>query len=99
MAFEGPNCAANVQCTFGTRGGREFLAAEPELLVSSPPAHLHSVRGVWSGRSSQLLCPQGTSTGLLERYRSSDAVAGDVPKPTSRDGSKQDFHGFWAHKI
>lgn len=30
----------------------EFVAAEPELLLSSPPAHLHSGK-VWSGDSSQ----------------------------------------------
>ena len=86
---------------FWVRGGREFGAAEPELLLSSPPAHLHSVRGVWSGRSSQLLCPQATCKGMIVRkiQKPNDRIAGDVPKPISWDGSKQDFHGFWAHKI
>lgn len=56
-----------MQCTLGAWGGGKFLAAELELLLSSPPAHLHSVREVWSERPGQLLCPQGTSNGMVVR--------------------------------
>lgn len=58
------------------------MAVEPELLLSSPPAHLYSVREVWSGDSSQLLCPRGTSTGMVvkKRQKLNERVAGGRPK-------------------
>ena len=71
-----------MQCTVGARGGEKFLAAELELLLSSPPAHLHSVREVWSERPGQLLCPQGTYNGMVVRKleKLDDRVAGGRPK-------------------
>ena len=101
LASEGPSFGGNMQCILGARGGGEFLAAELELLLSTPPAHLHSVREVWSRRPGQLLCPQGTSNGMVVRksQKLDDRVAADGPKPVSQDGSKQDCYGYWAQKI
>lgn len=69
------------------------MAAEPELLLSSPPAHLHSLREVWSGDSSQLLCPQGTSNGTIVRkiQKPHDPVAGET--------SQSQFHPMILNRI
>ena len=75
------------------RGGGEFLAAEIELLLSTPPAHLHSVREVWSERPGQLLCPQGTSNGMVVRklQKLDDRVAGGT--------SQSQFHRMVLNRI
>ena len=82
LASEGPICGGNMQCTLGASGGGEFLAAEIEVLLSTPPAHLRSVREVCSERPGQLLCPQGTSNAMVVRklQKLYDRVAGGRPK-------------------
>lgn len=59
------------------------MAAEPQLLLSFPPAHRYSVRDLWSGDSSQLLCPLGTPDGTVVRKRqklNETGVGGGRPK-------------------
>lgn len=89
-----PLCLEFAVRSYGS-GWREFVAAEPELLLSSPPAHLHSVK-VCREDSSQLLCPQGTPNGTIVRkmLKLNDSVAGE-----GRDVFQSQFHGMVLKRI